>query len=339
MGGRRAFRGTCRRRHGPGHAASCAASVQQRSEDPPGLFWNTRFPGNDAVLTPPPGHAPTVTSSPFVYLLETALEQVATPGALSVDVSAEGFVGAMVQFRLSGENVEFALLSSPDTFAPRVESDWRRWRGGTAPFQAHCQFPRPGPADRPPPARRQLPADRSTDRAPALDGGDPGPSSSSETEVSSAALAARAYRRRRRQPGQAPPTGATPSQDRHRRQGRAHPRGACHGNQWIRPAGDTRRRRRRRRGRGRRELPRHAGRARRAVSADRRRRVRARRGVVARPRRAPGRGRRRVHDDRSQAAPGALRRGEQRRHRCCEAGEIHRHGGPRLGRGRRRPDR
>ncbi len=114
--------------------------------EPGSLFWNTRFPGNESVLSPPQGEPYTAIAN-FEYRLETAIEEKPSSGlSESIDEPKE-LVGSTIQFLFRGTNVQFSTINGLPDFVSTIESDILSCDAtGTTPFMIRCKFPSPGSA-------------------------------------------------------------------------------------------------------------------------------------------------------------------------------------------------
>jgi hypothetical protein len=115
-------------------------SVGAAVDDDPRLFWNSRFPGNEAVLQAPPGKLPRVLEGQ-IYEFETALESTASSGVSTPVIDSKGLIGSDVAFELMGTGVVFASQESPELFVRALKSQtFSCGPTGTAPFRVRCRF-------------------------------------------------------------------------------------------------------------------------------------------------------------------------------------------------------
>ena len=116
---------------------------------PATFHWNTRFPGNEAVLDGWPDRAGRVFAGK-TYEVTMALETAAGSGATTSVEHAATLVGKRVTFRLMGTGVGFARTNGPvpgdgDDYAAVVVSDALFVdTTGTAPFTVRCRADEPG---------------------------------------------------------------------------------------------------------------------------------------------------------------------------------------------------
>ena len=109
------------------------------------LYWNTRLPGNDAVLDPDSGQVGIVLAG-REYAFETALDLEASLGVSTPAGLMGEYAGTDATFQLSGSNIQFQTERSSEWLRQVDSPPMPCGDQGTDPFRVLFRVPVPGQA-------------------------------------------------------------------------------------------------------------------------------------------------------------------------------------------------
>jgi hypothetical protein len=122
---------------------SGSAEPDRRPTDAePRLFWNTRFPEDKGILL----NQPHLVVARAEYLLETALEPEARPGAVIKPQEATALLNKEIRYRLEAENGEFRLPDSAEWNVKAVSASMICTDTGTEAFRVSYRASQAGQA-------------------------------------------------------------------------------------------------------------------------------------------------------------------------------------------------